>query len=48
MFPAHLRREIVILLAFKAAALTLLYLLCFSPSHRPQSLPVMLHVLEGS
>ena len=48
MFPAHLRREIVILLALKAAALTLLYFLFFSPSHRPQTLPVIAHILESS
>lgn len=35
MFPTPLRREILILLAAKAAALTLLYVLFFSPMSRP-------------
>jgi hypothetical protein len=34
MFPNLLRREIIILLLAKAALLTLLYVLFFSPAHR--------------
>jgi hypothetical protein len=34
MFPIVLRRDILILLAVKAALLTLLYFLFFSPAHR--------------
>ncbi|MCP5410606.1 MAG: hypothetical protein H6924_00375 [Alphaproteobacteria bacterium] len=45
MFPAHLRREIILLLAVKAAALTLLYFLFFSPAHHPQTLPIITHLL---
>ncbi|HEU4549034.1 MAG TPA: hypothetical protein VFS01_05010 [Rhizomicrobium sp.] len=45
MFPAHLRREIIILLAVKAAALTLLYFLFFSPSHRAPPVPADTHIL---
>lgn len=48
MFPAHLKREIIILLALKAAALLLLYFLFFSPSHRPQALPIITHLLGSS
>ena len=36
MFPILLRREVVILLGLKAALLTLLYLLFFSPAHRTE------------
>jgi hypothetical protein len=35
MFPIVLRRDILIVLAAKAAALAILYFLFFSPSHRP-------------
>ncbi len=42
MFPTILRREIILLLLAKAALLTLLYVLFFSPAHRipvtPESL----------
>ena len=34
MFPILLRREIILMLALKAALLTLLYFLFFSPAHR--------------
>jgi hypothetical protein len=34
MFPIVLRREIIILLAAKAALLSLLYFLFFAPSHQ--------------
>jgi hypothetical protein len=33
--PASLRRDLIVLVALKLAALSLLYFLCFSPSHRP-------------
>ncbi|MDB5734955.1 MAG: hypothetical protein JWN16_1592 [Alphaproteobacteria bacterium] len=39
MFPSLLRREIIILLAAKAALLTLLYVLFFSPAHRDPVTP---------
>lgn len=48
MFPAHLRREIIILLALKAAALTLLYFLFFSPARRPEIVPIITHILGSS
>jgi hypothetical protein len=35
MFPIVLRRDILIALGLKAALLAILYLLFFSPSHRP-------------
>jgi hypothetical protein len=42
MFPAVLRREVIVLLVAKAALLMLLYVLFFSPGHRvtvtPESL----------
>lgn len=34
MFPHLLRRDIILLIAVKAAILTLLYVLFFSPAHR--------------
>jgi hypothetical protein len=42
MFPFLLRRDIVILLAAKAALLTLLYFLFFSPTHRLTVTPEVL------
>jgi hypothetical protein len=39
MFPIALRREILILIAIKAALLTLLYFLFFSPAHRIEPTP---------
>ena len=39
MFPIVLRREVIILLAVKAALLTLLYFLFFSPAHRIEPSP---------
>jgi hypothetical protein len=41
MFPAALRREIIVLLAVKAALLVALYGLFFSPSHRMAPAPRM-------
>jgi hypothetical protein len=42
MFPTLVRREIIVLLLAKAALLTLLYVLFFSPAHHvpvtPESL----------
>jgi hypothetical protein len=35
MFARRLSREITVLILIKAAALTLLFFLFFSPSHRP-------------
>ncbi len=34
MFPIVLRREIILLLAAKAAGLTILYFLFFAPAHQ--------------
>ncbi len=34
MFPVILRREIIFVLAVKAALLAILYIFFFSPSHR--------------
>ncbi len=50
MFPVALRREIAILLIVKAALLTTLYLLFFSPSHRVDVTParVETHLLFGT
>ena len=47
MFPTVLRREIIILLAAKAALLTFLYFLFFAPSHRSVVTPEKLraHVM---
>ena len=45
MFPQGLRREILILLAVKAALLTLLYVLFFSPAHRPAPASLQSHLL---
>jgi hypothetical protein len=39
MFPRVLRREVLLLLAGKAALLLMLYLLFFSPAHRPTLTP---------
>ena len=39
MFPTALRREIVALLLVKAALLTALYFLFFSPAHRIDPAP---------
>jgi len=39
MFPIVLRREILLLIALKAAVLTLLYVLFFSPAHRLEASP---------
>lgn len=47
MFPVILRREIIIALAAKAALLAILYVLFFSPSHRPPGLDVQRHILEA-
>jgi len=47
MFPVILRREIIIALAAKAALLAILYVLFFSPSHRPLRLDVQRHILEA-
>ena len=39
MFPIALRREIIGLLLVKAALLTVIYVLFFSPSHRIEPSP---------
>jgi len=39
MFPIGLRREILVLIAIKAALLTFLYFLFFSPAHRTEPTP---------
>lgn len=44
MFPIVLRREVIILLAVKAALLTLLYFLFFSHAHRIEPSPEDLRV----
>jgi hypothetical protein len=48
MFPRVLRKEVLFLLAAKAALLLGLYLLFFSPAHRPTLTPerVQSHILE--
>jgi hypothetical protein len=48
MFPRVLRREVLFLLAAKAALLLGLYLLFFSPAHRPTVTPERLqsHILD--
>ncbi len=45
MFPLILRRDILILLAVKAALLVVLYWLFFSPAHRPAELHMQDHIL---
>jgi hypothetical protein len=45
MFPVILRRDILILLAVKAGLLLLLYLLFFSPAHRPPDVSMRDHIL---
>lgn len=49
MFPRILRREVLLLLAGKAALLLALYLLFFSPAHRPILTPERLqsHILDA-
>jgi hypothetical protein len=49
MFPAILRREIIGLLLVKAALLTTLYFLFFSPAHRIDPTPRLIqsHLLNG-
>lgn len=44
MFPAALRRDILVLLAVKAVILTALYLLFFSPSHQPPPADALSHI----
>jgi hypothetical protein len=48
MFPVILRREIIILLVIKAALLTALYVLFFSPAHRvePTTQILQSHILH--
>ncbi len=50
MFPNTLRREILLLIAVKAALLLALYFLFFSPAHRPTLTPDRLsaHLLGRS
>ncbi|HEX4270253.1 MAG TPA: hypothetical protein VHZ32_02665 [Rhizomicrobium sp.] len=45
MFPLALRREIIAALAVKAGLLALLYLLFFSPAHRPAPEMLQLHIM---
>ena len=33
--PSRLRRDLILMIVIKAAMLSLLYVLCFSPSHQP-------------
>jgi hypothetical protein len=49
MFPRMLRREVLLLLAGKAALLLALYLLFFSPAHRPTLTPERLqsHIFDS-
>lgn len=48
MFPAVLRREVIILLTIKTALLTALYVLFFSPAHRvePTAQILQSHILH--
>ena len=47
MFPTILRREIIMALALKAGLLVLLYLLFFSPAHRPTPQVLQAHIMGG-
>ncbi|MBN8874600.1 MAG: hypothetical protein J0H67_17315 [Rhodospirillales bacterium] len=46
--PLHLRRDIVGVLLLKLVALTLLWLFCFSPAHRPAIDPAGLFASPAS
>jgi hypothetical protein len=45
MFPVVLRREIIAALALKAGLLAMLYLLFFSPAHRPAPEMLQVHIM---
>ncbi|HEY0265498.1 MAG TPA: hypothetical protein VGC16_02025 [Rhizomicrobium sp.] len=45
MFPIALRRHIILLLAAKAVLLVALYMLFFSPAHRPAPSLIQSHIL---
>jgi hypothetical protein len=50
MFPKALRRDIIVLICIKAAALTFIYFACVAPATGPEpdSGAVAGHILHGS
>lgn len=50
MFPAFIRRDVIMVLCLKAAALALIYFLFIAPATRPEpgSGAVTVHILGGA
>lgn len=49
MFPKAIRRDVIVLLCLKAAALTLIYFLFIAPAMKPEPQPgaVAAHLIGG-